>query len=128
MLTRCRTDTCPGTPAETLTLVFADGTLIERGTKLVQTDLANTLDQISKNGPRAFYEGPVADKIAAAVRSAGGLMTTDDLKDYKAVERPVLLGALDLVLEEHLLGDDVPADERDEDQREEQQAGAEQSS
>ena len=45
------------------------------------------------SGPRAFYEGPVADKISAAVREAGGLMTSDDLKNYKAVERPVLRGS-----------------------------------
>ena len=69
-----------------------DGSLIARGTLLVQSDLAATLEAISKQGPRAFYEGPVADKISAAVREAGGLMTSDDLKNYKAVERPVLRG------------------------------------
>ena len=69
-----------------------DGSLIERGTLLVQTDLADTLEAISKGGPRAFYEGPVAEKLVAGIRDAGGLMTTDDLKNYKAVERPVLRG------------------------------------
>jgi gamma-glutamyltranspeptidase/glutathione hydrolase len=70
-----------------------DGSLIARGTLLVQSDLAATLEAISKRGPRAFYEGPVADRISAAVREAGGLMTSDDLKNYKAVERPVLRGS-----------------------------------
>jgi len=70
-----------------------DGSLIARGTLLVQSDLAATLDAISRHGPRAFYEGPIADKISAAVREAGGLMTSDDLKNYKAVERPVLRGS-----------------------------------
>src|SRR3954465_68012 len=70
-----------------------DGSLIARGTLLVQSDLAATLEAISKQGPRAFYEGPVADKISAVVREAGGLMTSDDLKNYKAVERPVLRGS-----------------------------------
>src|SRR6476620_6311397 len=70
-----------------------DGSLIARGTLLVQSDLAATLEAISKRGARAFYEGPVADKISAAVRQAGGLMTSDDLKNYKAVERPVLRGS-----------------------------------
>src|SRR6187455_2188175 len=69
-----------------------DGSLIARGTLLVQADLAATLESIAKQGPRAFYEGPIADKISAAVRGAGGLMTSDDLKSYKAVERPVLRG------------------------------------
>ena len=70
-----------------------DGSLIARGTLLVQSDLADTLDAIAKGGPRAFYEGPIAEKIAAAVRDAGGLMTVDDLKNYRAVERPVLRGS-----------------------------------
>lgn len=69
-----------------------DGSVIARGTLLVQSDLAATLDLIAKQGPRAFYEGPVAEKLSAAVREAGGLMTADDLKNYKAVERPVLRG------------------------------------
>ena len=56
-----------------------DGSLIARGTLLVQSDLAATLEAISRRGPRAFYEGPVADKLSAAVREAGGLMTSDDL-------------------------------------------------
>src|SRR3954466_51101 len=70
-----------------------DGSLIARGTLLVQSDLAATLEAISRQGPRAFYEGPVADKISAAVREAGGLMTSNDLKNYRAVERPVLRGS-----------------------------------
>jgi gamma-glutamyltranspeptidase/glutathione hydrolase len=70
-----------------------DGSLISRGTLLVQSDLAGTLELISTKGPRSFYEGPVADKLSAAVREAGGLMTSDDLKNYKAVERPVLRGS-----------------------------------
>src|SRR5882672_5885970 len=69
-----------------------DGALIARGTLLVQSDLATTLDLIARQGPRAFYEGPVAEKLSAAVREAGGTMTADDLKNYKAVERPVLRG------------------------------------
>src|SRR5882724_338868 len=70
-----------------------DGSLIARGTLLVQPDLAATLEAISKQGRRAFYEGPVADKLSAAVREAGGLMTSDDLKNYKPVERRVLRGS-----------------------------------
>ena len=70
-----------------------DGSLIERGALLIQSDLADTLEAISKNGPRAFYEGPIAEKISAAVRDAGGLMTSDDLKNYMAVERTALRGS-----------------------------------
>jgi gamma-glutamyltranspeptidase/glutathione hydrolase len=80
-------------PSTATLFLKPDGSLISRGTLLIQSDLANTLEQISRRGPRAFYEGPVADKISAAVREAGGLMTSDDLKNYKAVERPVLRGS-----------------------------------
>src|SRR6476620_6953382 len=52
-----------------------DGSLIARGTMLVQSDLAATLEAHAKRGPRAFYEGPVAEKLSAAVREAGGAMT-----------------------------------------------------
>ena len=58
----------------------------------MQADLANTLEAIAKAGPRAFYAGPIAEKIASAVQAAGGVMTADDLKDYRAVERAPVRG------------------------------------
>ena len=54
---------------------------------------AGKLASIAQDGPRAFYRGPVADKIAAAVREAGGLMTADDLAHYRAVERLAIRGS-----------------------------------
>src|SRR5688572_18371420 len=80
-------------PASAKIFLKPDGTALREGDTLRQTDLAATLDAIAQNGPRAFYEGPIADKIAAAVRAAGGLMTPDDLKSYRAVERPVVRGS-----------------------------------
>jgi gamma-glutamyltranspeptidase/glutathione hydrolase len=70
----------------------AEATPLGEGDRLVQTDLAATLDAIAQGGPRAFYEGPIAEKIAASVRAAGGLMTADDLRRYRAIERPVVRG------------------------------------
>ena len=58
----------------------ADGSPLSSGDRLVQSDLADTLEAIARDGPRAFYEGPIADKLAAAVQAAGGVMTADDLK------------------------------------------------
>ena len=69
-----------------------DGTAFGPGERLVQADLANTLEAIAKAGPRAFYAGPIAEKIASAVQAAGGVMTADDLKDYRAVERAPVRG------------------------------------
>ena len=69
-----------------------DGGALGPGDRLVQSDLADSLETIARAGPRAFYEGPVAQKIATAVRAAGGVMTTDDLKAYQAIERPPVRG------------------------------------
>jgi gamma-glutamyltranspeptidase/glutathione hydrolase len=69
-----------------------DGTALAAGDRLVQPDMANTLEAISRAGPRAFYEGAIAEKIAGAVQAAGGVMTIDDLRGYRAVERPPVRG------------------------------------
>ena len=47
-----------------------DGTPLGRGERLVQHDLADTLETIGREGPKGFYDGPVAQKIVAAVHAA----------------------------------------------------------
>src|SRR5262245_26307703 len=76
----------------TTKIFFADGRPLAPGATLVQRDLADTLAAIARDGPRAFYEGAVAENIAAAVRASGGLMTADDLKSYRAIERAPVRG------------------------------------
>jgi len=72
----------------------ADGRALGPGDRLVQSDLADTLETIARDGgPRAFYQGAVAEKIAAAVQAAGGVMTADDLKSYQAIERAPVRGS-----------------------------------
>ena len=67
-----------------------DGTPLREGDTLVQTDLAATLSAIATQGPRGFYEGPVAERLMKAIGEAGGIMTLDDLKSYKpAIREPV---------------------------------------
>src|SRR6202007_3334153 len=63
----------------------ADGSTLGHGDRLGESGLAETLETIARAGPRAFYEGPIAEKIAAAVQAAGGVMTADDLKSYQTV-------------------------------------------
>jgi len=70
----------------------SDGSVLAPGQDLLQPDLAVTLRAIARDGPKGFYEGPVAEKLAAAVRKAGGIMTVDDLKNYRAIERPPVRG------------------------------------
>src|SRR5688572_28094732 len=59
-------------------------------TRLVQADLARTLRAIAATGPRAFYEGPVAEAIAKAATEHGGILTTGDLARYQPVVRQPL--------------------------------------
>src|SRR3982751_1624145 len=56
------------------------------GQRLVQTDLARSLSEIAKSGTAAFYDGPIAAKIAAASKAGGGILSTGDLAGYKARE------------------------------------------
>jgi gamma-glutamyltranspeptidase/glutathione hydrolase len=73
--------------------IFLNGSEpLHEGDRLIQSDLADTLRAIAKDGPRAFYEGSTAEQIADAVRNAGGIMTKDDLAHYRAIERPVVRG------------------------------------
>ena len=69
-----------------------DGTVLMPGQDLLQPDLAITFRAIASDGPKGFYEGPVAEKIVAAVRKAGGIMTTDDMKNYRAILREPVRG------------------------------------
>jgi gamma-glutamyltranspeptidase / glutathione hydrolase len=79
-------------PSTAKIFLKADGTALTPGDRLVQSDLADTLEAIAKDGPRGFYNGAIADKIAAAVQAAGGVMTADDLKGYAAFERTPVRG------------------------------------
>ena len=69
-----------------------DGSPLREGDLLVQADLAVTLTAIATQGPRGFYEGPVAEKLATAIDDAGGIMTTDDLKAYQPIIRMPVRG------------------------------------
>ena len=55
-----------------------------------QPELADTLQRISEQGPSGFYQGPVAEAIAAEMAQHGGLITTNDLKGYQALWRDPL--------------------------------------
>jgi gamma-glutamyltranspeptidase/glutathione hydrolase len=70
-----------------------DGQLLSSGDTFIQSDLADTLAAITREGPRAFYLGAIAQKIAAAVRNDGGVMTAADLASYAPIERAPLRGS-----------------------------------
>jgi gamma-glutamyltranspeptidase/glutathione hydrolase len=57
------------------------------GRRLTNPKLAATLERVANQGPSALYEGAVAADIVDSVRAAGGQITPDDLRNYRAVER-----------------------------------------
>ena len=69
-----------------------DGKPWAEGDRLIQTDLAATLERIAEGGPDEFYTGLTASKIADFMNKNGGIITRDDLAAYRAVQRPALHG------------------------------------
>ena len=67
-----------------------DRTLIQRGSPVIVPHLADSLQAIADEGVRVFYEGDLARAISNHVRAGGGALTLDDLREYRAVERPSL--------------------------------------
>ncbi len=62
----------------------------KEGDTLVQKELAATLKRIRDNGAKGFYESRTAQYIVEEMQKGGGLISLEDLKQYKAVERPIL--------------------------------------
>jgi gamma-glutamyltranspeptidase/glutathione hydrolase len=67
-----------------------DGSSLQPGDRLIQSDLADTLQAIVNDGPDAFYKGATAERIEAAMKANGGIMTAKDLADYTITESPPL--------------------------------------
>jgi len=70
----------------------ADGSDYQVDDILKQPELAHSLSLIAEKGTKGFYEGETATKLINAVKDAGGIMTLDDLKNYKVVEREPVRG------------------------------------
>ena len=78
--------------AESFSIFFDNGEPLKEFSIMKRPDLANTFKEISKHGAKGFYEGIVADKIVEAMEKNGGLITHDDLKNYKSFFRmPIAL-------------------------------------
>jgi gamma-glutamyltranspeptidase/glutathione hydrolase len=64
--------------------VFVKETGWKTGDTLVQVDLANTLKRIRDEGEKGFYEGETAKLIVEEMKRGGGIITPQDLKNYRA--------------------------------------------
>ena len=62
----------------------------KQGDLLIQKELANTLKTIQKNGEKGFYEGKNAQFLVDEMKKGNGIISLEDLKNYKTRERKVL--------------------------------------
>jgi gamma-glutamyltranspeptidase/glutathione hydrolase len=67
-----------------------DGRAPLPGERLVQADLATTLERVAESGRDGFYRGPTAEAIVAAMEANGGLVRHGDLQGYRVVVREPL--------------------------------------
>ncbi|MBK7630022.1 MAG: gamma-glutamyltransferase [Ignavibacteriales bacterium] len=68
-----------------------DGNAFVEGDLFFQNDLSNTLERIKKNGTSGFYSGKTAELIISQIKQLEGVITLDDLNNYKPIERNPIL-------------------------------------
>jgi gamma-glutamyltranspeptidase/glutathione hydrolase len=68
-------------------LFYPGGRPLQAGDRLVQRELAATLERIAAGGRDAFHDGPVAAAILATLRAGGSPMTAADLRGFRTTER-----------------------------------------
>ncbi|HVF30460.1 MAG TPA: gamma-glutamyltransferase [Pyrinomonadaceae bacterium] len=79
--------------ADSNRIFLNNGNYYKEGDLFRQPELAQTLGRISVQGASEFYTGKTAQLIAADMRANNGLITTEDLRNYKAKERTPLRGS-----------------------------------
>jgi gamma-glutamyltranspeptidase / glutathione hydrolase len=67
-----------------------DGKMLHAGDTLRQPELSATLQRIAKNGATEFYRGETARVLVEDIARNGGIITLDDLAQYKPKHREVL--------------------------------------
>ncbi|WP_268920054.1 gamma-glutamyltransferase [Acinetobacter baretiae] len=65
---------------------------LQEGDLLIQKDLANSLKLIAENGSQVFYNGEIGQKIVAEIQRHNGIITAEDLRNYKVIERAPIVG------------------------------------
>ncbi|MFV2091165.1 MAG: gamma-glutamyltransferase, partial [Pseudomonadales bacterium] len=62
------------------------------GDLFVQSQLATTLERIAESGPDGFYKGRTADLLVAEIQRGGGIITHEDLANYRPQRRSPMRG------------------------------------
>lgn len=76
----------------TAEVFLPNGTPPRPGDTVRRADYADTLRAIAASGPDALYRGPIGEMVAADMAAHGGLITSDDLADYRVIEREPVRG------------------------------------
>jgi gamma-glutamyltranspeptidase len=71
---------------EAARLYLRDGRGLREGERLTNPGLAASFETIARDGGRAFYEGPLAQRLCAALEPLGSPLTADDLAAFRAEE------------------------------------------
>lgn len=79
-------------PEAKATFYTTEGQTPLLGAKVIQENLAKTLEIIADKGSDGFYHGKVADSIVKTIRNKRGLLTHKDLKNYTMAERTPVTG------------------------------------
>ena len=79
--------------AETKRIFTRDDRKWKSGDIFYQSDLAETLERIVKNGRDGFYKGKTADLIVEEMKNVGGWITHKDLENYKSLYRDPIEGS-----------------------------------
>ncbi len=77
-------------PSSMAAYAKADGSAYAAGEMLLQPDLAWSLRQIGEHGADAFYRGAIAEKFYGYMEQNGGLISAEDLANYRVRERQAI--------------------------------------
>ena len=79
-------------PATAKIYTREDGSIYKAGEILRNPDMGNTYRRIASAGVEDFYQGEIANKIAADMKDNGGLLSADDLRDFQTEQREPVWG------------------------------------
>ena len=76
---------------EAARIYYPGGKVPTNNALLKNADLAKTMEIMGDKGPKAFYEGEIAEKLVEASKKGGGAFAKEDFKKYQAREFPPLV-------------------------------------